>query len=199
MSELTARTKRQIALLVGDDLEVTEQAEARQSVESCPMCREHWVRLRDCMDAIEYAGKSVDVRPGASLWPRIESQLRSSVVVRRSERFNGWVPALSMAAACIALLVAGQHDGIAPDDSAASSRYERGFHHGAMISRRAEFFGRGAAEAGMVGFRTFEAHPHGEAIALDPSELVFPVDASPDSSHRGMLSRQDWCFPDRGR
>src|SRR5690606_36061208 len=48
--------------------------------------------------------------------PSIEKRLRPPAVMAAREDFNGWVPALSMAAACIALLIAGQMDGMAPSD-----------------------------------------------------------------------------------
>lgn len=108
MSEFNERSKRQIALLAGDDLEGVATEEVRESIESCPKCRGHWIRVRGCLDLMERVGKEgpdpIDV---ASLWPALEPRLRRPVVLR-AERFNGWIPALSMAAACIALMIAGQ-------------------------------------------------------------------------------------------
>ncbi|MGC1272789.1 MAG: hypothetical protein WBC44_03715 [Planctomycetaceae bacterium] len=118
MSELNERARRQIALLAGDDLEGEQQDEARRYVDSCPDCRGHWLRLRGCLDVLDCAGKTSGPGAETSLWPVIESRLRPTVVMRRSDQFNGWVPALSMAAACIALLIAGQMDGVAPVDFA---------------------------------------------------------------------------------
>ena len=118
MSGLHERARQQIALLAGDDLEGEELEEAQRSVESCPDCRSHLHRLRGCLDVLEHSGKSTGAVSGPSLWPAIESRLQP-IAVRRADRFNGWVPALSMAAACIALLIAGQMDAVAPYDVSA--------------------------------------------------------------------------------
>lgn len=118
MSGLNERSKRQIALLAGDDLEGESHEEARRSVESCPDCRRHWVRVRGCLDVLERAGKSAAAVPEESLWPAVERRLPPVSAPRRPEKFNGWVPALSMAAACIALLIAGQMEGTPPQDTA---------------------------------------------------------------------------------
>jgi hypothetical protein len=118
MSGLNERSKRQIALLAGDDLEGESHAEARRSVESCPDCRRHWVRVRGCLDVLERVGKSTAAAPETSLWPAVERRLPPLSAPRRLEKFNGWLPALSMAAACIALLVAGQMEGTPPQDTA---------------------------------------------------------------------------------
>lgn len=107
MSGLNERSKRQIALLASDDLDELQVEEARRSIDSCPHCRTHWTRVRGCLDVLERAGKECPLVPGFSLWPMVESRLTRSTALR-PERFNGWVPALSMAAACIALLIAGQ-------------------------------------------------------------------------------------------
>ncbi len=116
MSGLNERSRHQIALLAGDDLEGSLAEEARRSVDSCPHCRGHWLRIRGCLGALERAGKGSSSLFEASLWPAIESRLTRPMPAR-PERFNGWVPALSMAAACIALLIAGQMEAPSPQDS----------------------------------------------------------------------------------
>jgi hypothetical protein len=119
MTGLSERTKRQIALLAGDDLEAEQSEEIRRSVDACPDCRRHWLRVRGCLDVLERAGKANEPTPEISLWPALEVRLRPASVARRADKFNGWIPALSMAAACIALLIAGQRDGVVPADAAA--------------------------------------------------------------------------------
>lgn len=116
MSGINERVRRRIALLAGDDLEGVDAEEARRSVGSCPNCRGHWTRVRGCLDVLERVGKQAEPAPMASLWPAIEAQLNRPVVLA-PERFNGWVPALSMAAACIALLIAGRNDVPLPQDA----------------------------------------------------------------------------------
>lgn len=122
MSGLNELMRSQIALLAGDDLEDDEQIrEVRRSIESCPDCRQHWVRLRGCIDVLDRAGRSAERVSAPSLWPAIGSRLQKTSCVRR-DRFNGWVPALSMAAACIALLVAGQMDELSPQELPAADQ-----------------------------------------------------------------------------
>lgn len=118
MSRLNERSRRQIALLAGEDLEGVPAEEARRSVESCPNCRGHWARVRGCLDLMERVAKEgAEAGDGASVWPALEARL-SRPVVRGSDRFNGWVPALSMAAACIALMIAGQMEAPLSEDPA---------------------------------------------------------------------------------
>ncbi len=126
MSGLHERARQQIALLAGDDLEGEEQAEAQQSVTICPDCRDHLLRLRGCLDILDRTGRSAETVSGPSLWPALEPRLQP-IAVRRSDQFNGWVPALSMAAACIALLIAGQMDDVAPPDVSGAESFRTTF------------------------------------------------------------------------
>lgn len=186
MSELNERVRRQIALLAGDDLEGEQQDEARRFVDSCPDCRGHWLRLRGCLDVLERAGKTPESGAETSLWPVIESRLQPTVVVRRSDQFNGWIPALSMAAACIALLIAGQMDGVAPVDFAM---------HGHDEARQASVFPAGPrlhqppfrTNSGLMQrFATFEqsfALPRQERPLLESPSLGRDGLLVPDRSH----------------
>lgn len=121
MNGLSELVKNQIALLAGDDLEDEQTADVRRSIETCPHCRQHWVRVRGCVDVLDRVGRSEEPMSGESLWPAIESRLQRTVSVRPG-KFNGWVPALSVAAACVALLVAGQMDGISPQEMSAADQ-----------------------------------------------------------------------------
>ncbi len=108
MSLLNGQTKRQISLLAGDDLEGPHADEARGYVETCPDCRRHWTRVRGCLDVIQRTEGAqrtdAGARPVGSLWPTIEGRLGPTVVPRPEPRFNGWIPAFSMAAACAAVV-----------------------------------------------------------------------------------------------
>jgi len=112
MAVLSEHAKRQIALLAGGDLDGDEALEVRRIIESSAEHRQQWIRCCGCLDVLEKTGSLVATPDGPSLWPSIEARLRPSVV-RRPEKFNGWIPALSLAAACIAVLVAGQMEGTA--------------------------------------------------------------------------------------
>jgi hypothetical protein len=172
MSGLNERAKRQIALLAGEDLEDGQVEEARRSIELCPECRGHWVRVRGCIDVLDRVGKSAEPVPGSSLWPAIESRLRPTVVVRRPERFNGWVPALSMAAACAALLLAGQLDGIAPQETSPGAP-------GELMEANVGNWPRLQAWPGARRPLTSDGMAFGGS--LDGAPVEFPIPGLPDS------------------
>lgn len=110
MAVLSERAKKQIALLAGGDLDGEEALEVRRGIESNLEHRQQWIRCCGCLDVLEKSGSLIAAPEGPSLWPAIEARLRPAEI-RRPEKFNGWVPALSVAAACIAVLVAGQMEG----------------------------------------------------------------------------------------
>ncbi|HEX6987330.1 MAG TPA: hypothetical protein VF170_18275 [Planctomycetaceae bacterium] len=195
MSELNERARRQIALLAGDDLEGEPAEEARRSIGACPECRRHWVRVRGCLDVLERVAKAAEPVPGPSLWPALESRLRPAVTVRRAERFNGWVPALSMAAACIALLIAGQMDGVPAQDSAVADQEALA---GAMQVNWPP----------LEGFDGFERDASGAILLpqfVPPGELRdgsmdgLLITTPPQSIRSGVLSSGPWPFFDRLR
>jgi len=176
MSGLNERSRRQIALLAGEDLEGEAYDEAVRSVQSCPDCRSHWVRVCGCLSLLDRAGKDAAASSGRSLWPEVQRRLRSVSVARGPEKFNGWVPALSMAAACIALLVAGQMDGV-PQDVAEADPGHAVLHAGQMPGfslknatspRQYEPFGpaRGFAEE-----QVFSSDPDGLLLPGPPSRF----------------------------
>lgn len=109
MSELNERTKRQIALLAGGDLEVEELDEALHLIKTCSHCQEHWRHVRGSLDLLDRFG-TPELGQSEELWPAVETRLRASRAASNPRKFNGWVPALSMAAACILILAAGQMD-----------------------------------------------------------------------------------------
>lgn len=127
MNGLNERTKQRIALLAGDDLDDEEVAEVRRLIIACPDCRQHWVRVQGCLDVLDRGGalESEEVLKEPGLWPAISSRLRPSAASSHRRKFNGWVPALSMAAACIAMLAAGQLDATWQQEGSWPARSER--------------------------------------------------------------------------
>lgn len=120
MNALNERTKRRIALLAGEDLDVDDEEarDVRRLIANCPECRRYWMRIRGCLDVLDRCdvteddGNSSDARGGSTpgVWREIEPRLHSLSAKSRRRTFNGWIPALGMTAACIAMLVAGQMD-----------------------------------------------------------------------------------------
>lgn len=98
---------RQIALLAGEDLDGGEEATARRHLDECPKCRRHWVKVRGCLDVLERVAVE-EAKPYRSLRPAVEARLRPNAMPWREKRYNGWTPALSLAAACITLMAVGQ-------------------------------------------------------------------------------------------
>jgi hypothetical protein len=102
--------RRRIALLWGDDLEGSYVAETEQKVSSCPKCKAHWERICEASSALrESADGSHPMGVGDSIWPSVRRKLDAARVRRARDpegagsNFNGWVPALTVAAACLAL------------------------------------------------------------------------------------------------
>lgn len=91
-----------MALHVGQDVDGGSAgggsaAELRQHIAGCPSCRQHWYGLQQSQRALR--SPQTEVVSRGSLWPGISARLPA----RREPSFNGWIPALAMAAACLAV------------------------------------------------------------------------------------------------
>lgn len=120
MNGLNERTKRRIALLAGEDLgeDDDEAREVRRLIATCPVCRQYWMQILGCLDVLDRCDVSGEVEASSQpsdntspgVWREIAPRLQGSKAKTRRRPFNGWIPALSMAAACVVMLVAGQMD-----------------------------------------------------------------------------------------
>lgn len=101
------QAKAEIALWVGGDLDETCARQVRRHVMQCPCCREHWQRLQTGLQPLQ-AVQDVRPAPEETLWPRISATLNAESGWRVN-RFNGWVPALTVAAAILAMFALVQN------------------------------------------------------------------------------------------
>ena len=92
-----------LALLVGNDLDPREAADARQHVSGCASCQSQWISLQSSMVVLQVLShRTVTISPG-NLWP----ELSKRVGVRRTaarEPAPGWMTLGAFTAACAAVL-----------------------------------------------------------------------------------------------
>ncbi len=113
------QAKQNLALWVGDDLEPSAIVALERHISVCPGCREAWVQLRQSQEALATAAKCLPATslraesslPGVeqpavdSLWPAISRRLPMPASSMQRPRFNGWVPGLAVAVACVAVMI----------------------------------------------------------------------------------------------
>ncbi|MGH7129173.1 MAG: zf-HC2 domain-containing protein [Planctomycetaceae bacterium] len=99
-----SQARSAIALRVGDDLSETEDHALRRHLAMCPPCRTHMQDARQSYRALR-THVPASGRPDESLWPLIASRISVQRRSVRAERFNGWVPALAVAAAVLVMVV----------------------------------------------------------------------------------------------
>jgi anti-sigma factor RsiW len=99
--------RQDLALLVGQDLDVVAQLEAERHVATCPQCREHLQSLRSGQRVLQQARtqQPSPVAEESSVWSGVSRQMRA--LDERSGRSNwrGWLPAVALAAACLTVTV----------------------------------------------------------------------------------------------
>lgn len=115
-----------IALWVGNDLDEHAERELRQHVEQCPQCRgfrhelEHSLQLLQESDSsAENVSHSQNLQD--SIWPMLDVRIAARQSTA-TNRFNGWLPALAVSAACLMILAFAKNSSVpfaghGPDDS----------------------------------------------------------------------------------
>lgn len=94
------RARLAIALSVGSDLEEAAEGDVRQHLAGCPACRMHRQELEETLGVLQARPEPEETAACASVWPSLASRL-SPV---REQRFNGWIPAAALAAACLMMV-----------------------------------------------------------------------------------------------
>jgi hypothetical protein len=131
------RAQAHIALWVGDDLEEPTLSRLREHVDGCPKCRAHADGMRGVLDVlgcrpdaaadgVSGTGPSFDEfdEPGESLWPRLSRQLpKLARDTPPAADFNGWYPALAVAAVCLLIVTSARE---APPPAASQAGAEAG-------------------------------------------------------------------------
>ena len=118
------RAQTDIALWAGNDLDETDRLSLQRHVEACPDCREYQAQMQALMRLVdecplrEQADEASKSALSDSLWPSLSSHL-VSLPFRNSDRFNGWIPAVAVAAVCLAMLMVASPQGTFPPNGTA--------------------------------------------------------------------------------
>lgn len=110
------RARANIALWVGDDLDDSAERDLRRHVVDCPACHEYWHDMKTGLQILQDSqGRAKST--GKSLWPSLATALvPEHQYASRPSRFNGWVPAVAVAAACLAMISLANNARL-PDDA----------------------------------------------------------------------------------
>jgi hypothetical protein len=97
------QARGKLALMIGNDLDVSAVGNVQKHLSQCADCREHLQQLSSCLEALQVPSAGVFPAEGESLWPRISTRLASPTAGQKPHRLSGWAPTLSVAAACAAM------------------------------------------------------------------------------------------------
>jgi hypothetical protein len=93
-------------LWVGQDLDGSaEHVELRRHLRECPECAEHWGRMKNTMNVLQVVKEDPQHTPHKSIWPAVTRRIARAERSPRMGRFNGWIPAAAVAAACLVLII----------------------------------------------------------------------------------------------
>ncbi len=100
------QARSDIALFVGNDLQEKSAHELEQHVTKCPQCSEHLTSMQETIRVFEQIDAGLDTSRNKSLWPGLSKKIRHiELASSQRDRFNGWVPAVAIVAACILIAV----------------------------------------------------------------------------------------------
>lgn len=121
------RAKSDIALWAGNDLDEPSLFGLRNHLQACPACRSYLEEMQALMRLVdecplrdqgdEISKSAVE----ASLWPSLSARL-VSLPSPRHDHFNGWLPAVAVAAVCLAMVIVASPPQLqTPQDASALS------------------------------------------------------------------------------
>ncbi len=157
------RARSQISLWVGGDLDASAWECVREHLRECPSCQSYQLRMQKMLELLGSSDDSHD--PSVenelsqdSLWPALSAQLAKRQRKKRTDEFNGWVPALAMAAVCVVMVFAGSRPPQTVNDASWSweNRKESPVFHAASARNRSE-----------PSFETSTGWPTADAVPFD--------------------------------
>jgi hypothetical protein len=117
-----SRAQSDIALWAGNDLDESSLSCLRRHLAACPACRGYLAEMQALMQLVddcplrEEADQASQEAVEDSLWPSLSTRL-VALPVPRGDRFNGWLPAVTVAVVCLVMvLVASPPRLQTPDD-----------------------------------------------------------------------------------
>ncbi len=177
-----------IALWAGGDLDEAGLLSLKRHLEVCLACRCYHEEMRFLMRLVdecplrEQADEASKRAVEDSLWPTLATRL-VSLPSPQSDRFNGWVPAVAVAAVCLAtVLIASPPQMLAPEEAAVYS------------SANAEDWSHPQSSAEVVLPRQLPKVP----IATQPADTRFRPARVPQHPFEEMLapgSQDPFPFP----
>lgn len=114
------RAKTEIALWVGNDLDAASIGRLQRHLATCPGCRDHWHGMTSSLRALHDSSDSLlnEPPPGerrrCSVWSAVSVRLASPGFQGSAGRFNGWVPAIAVAAIFLAMVTIANTARITP-------------------------------------------------------------------------------------
>ncbi|MBS0261336.1 MAG: zf-HC2 domain-containing protein [Planctomycetes bacterium] len=101
------KTRHLLALSAGNDVDAREVVGLERHLAVCPQCRELQQELRhsqQILEAVQPAGAMAD-QDFTSVWSGVSRQIRRLEQQPTSHDWRNWMPTLTLAAACLALMV----------------------------------------------------------------------------------------------
>ncbi len=116
------RAQSDIALWAGNDLDEAGLADLQVHLEACPECRKYLTQMQALLQLVDNcplrdeADEASQAAVEDSLWPSLSTKL-VSLPASRYDRFNGWIPAVAVAAVCFAMVLVASPPQSAPPQS----------------------------------------------------------------------------------
>lgn len=70
----------------------------------CPSCRRHWRQMKATLQLLHKRKLQMRNATRESIWPMLSVRLASRIKAQQENRFNGWLPGLAVAAACLIMV-----------------------------------------------------------------------------------------------
>jgi hypothetical protein len=97
------RYRRQLALLVGNDLDPREAAEVRQHLGGCAACQAQWNSIQISTSVLQSVSQQSMLPASGSLWPEVRSKLAVRPVVLK-ESAPSWLTIGAFSGVCAAVV-----------------------------------------------------------------------------------------------
>ncbi|MEX0702681.1 MAG: hypothetical protein WD069_11345 [Planctomycetales bacterium] len=103
------RARVEIALWAGNDLDAVSIGRLQRHLATCPCCRDHWRDMKSSLRALHESSDTLVETAGEgarpeSVWPAVAVRLAAPDFRGPAGRFNGWVPAIAVAAIFLAMV-----------------------------------------------------------------------------------------------
>ena len=107
------RVRLEIALWVGNDLDGSAIEGLQRHLSECSKCRQHWEKLKSSLMRLKDPVVSGARAMHDSVWPGLLARLPARGGDPQPVQFNGWLPALAVIAASVAIVAFWQNEPMA--------------------------------------------------------------------------------------